>query len=194
MEKNKKSKVLAVSLVLAATFGFSVAFAKAQGGVSGAEHRSEISTAVQGLVKAADREDGGVGEQVKVVAQEQNESKDKEADALDKIQNRNKFKTFLIGTDYKNVGQLRSEMVKTRNRIESLKRALNQVKNEANKTAIQEEINALEKEQQKINDFLTANENKFSVFGWFVKLFNKSPAEPTLTLTPTVTPTPTPTQ
>jgi len=92
-----------VSLVLALTFCFSIVFAKAQNEkqVNGAEHRSTVATFVRSLLNIADKEQGGIGEQVRVVAQEQNETKDKVADGIDKIQNRSKIKTFLIGTDIK---------------------------------------------------------------------------------------------
>lgn len=175
MQKFKNNPLIISSLVLAITLCFSVAIAKAKNEkqVNGAEHRSTVATFVQTLLNVADREQGGIGEQVRVVAQAQNETKDKVADTIDKIQNRNKVKTFLIGTDYKSIGQLRSEMVKTRNQIDWLKRLLDKTTSEESKTALQGQIQALEQEQQKIEDFLMANESKFSLFGWFVKLFNK---------------------
>ncbi len=36
-----------------------------------------------------------------------------------------------------------------------------------------EQLQSLTQAQTKLEDFLKANENKFSLFGWFVKLFNK---------------------
>ena len=104
MQKIKNSTLLVSSLVLTVTFCFSVVLAQAQSDkqVTGAEHRSTVSTSVQSLLNAADKEQGGVGEQVRGVAQQLSESNDRIANALDKIQNRNKFKTFLIGTDYNN--------------------------------------------------------------------------------------------
>jgi len=175
MPKIKSSQLIMTSSVLAIALCFSVAFAKAQNEktVTGSEHRSTVATFVQSLLNVADREQGGIGKQVRAVAQQQNESKDKIADAIDKIQNRSRVKTFLIGTDYKTIGQLRSEMVKTRNQIDQLKRLLDSTTSEESKTALQEQIQKLEQEQQKIEDFLKANESKFSLFGWFVKLFNK---------------------
>jgi hypothetical protein len=50
---------------------------------------------------------------------------------------------------------------------------LNRATNEESKTTLLGQIQKLEQEQQKIEDFLKANESKFSLFGWFVKLFNK---------------------
>jgi hypothetical protein len=175
MKKVRNSQLFIVSLVLAITLCSSIVLAKTQnnGKANSAEHRSTVATFVQTLLNVADREQGGIGEQVRVVAQAQNEAKDKVADGIDKINNRNKVKAFLIGTDYKNVGQLRRDMVKTGNQIDQLKRLPDKTTSEESKTALQAQIQVLEQEQQKINDFLKANESKFSIFGWFVKLFNK---------------------
>jgi len=175
MQKIKNNSLIIAFLFLAIALGFAVALAKAQNEkqVNGVEHRSTVATFVQTLLNVADREQGGIGEEVKAIAQAQNDTKDKVADGIDKINNRSKIKTFLIGTDYKTVGQLRSEMVKTRNQIDQLKRLLDKTTSEENKTALQGQIQILEQEQQKIEDFLKANESKFSLFGWFVKLFNK---------------------
>ncbi len=175
MRKVNHSPLFIASFALAIIVCAPVVFAKTQNekGISGAEHRSAVSTLVQGLLKVADKEQNGIGEQVKAVAQAQNETKEKVADSIDKIQSRNKVKTFLVGTDYKNVGQLRSEMVKAGNQIGQLKKLLEKATSEENKNVLQGQIQALEAEQQKINDFLKTNESKFSLFGWFVKLFNK---------------------
>jgi len=63
--------------------------------------------------------------------------------------------------------------VKTGNQIDWLKKLLDKTTSEESKTALQGQIQTLEQGQQKIDDFLKANESKFSLFGWFVKLFNK---------------------
>lgn len=143
-----------------------------KGKVTAEEHRSTVATFVQSLLAVADRE-GGIGQQVKVIAQQQNEAKEKVAESIDKVEKRGKFKTFLIGTDYKNTGALRSEMVKTRNQIEQLKRLADKAENDQDKTELQNQIQILEQERTSIENLITQNENKFSLFGWVVKLLNK---------------------
>lgn len=135
-------------------------------------HRSTVANFVQSLLSVADRE-GGIGQEVKVIAEQQNNIKDRAADLINAVENRNKVKTFLIGTSYKNLGELRRQMVQTRNQIEQLKRLANKVENEGDKTELQSQIQLLEQEQANINDFITQNESKFSLFGWAVKLFRK---------------------
>ncbi len=178
--KIKNNALFITTLVLAIAVCFSVASAKAQDEkqvngndkqLNGEAHRSAVSTFVQGLLKAAAKEKGTIGEEVATVAQAQSDVKDAVADSIDKIQNRSKVKTFFIGTDYKNVGQLRSEMVKTQNQIDQLKRLAD--KATSAKIDLQGQIQSLEQQWQKIETFLKANEGKFSLFGWFAKLFVK---------------------
>ncbi|MFA5188399.1 MAG: hypothetical protein WC460_03485 [Patescibacteria group bacterium] len=142
-------------------------------GVTGAEHRSAVATFVQNLLNAANNDKSGIGDQVKAIAQAQNDTKEQEAQAIDKINSRGKITTFLIGSDYKNLGMLRSQMVTTQNQINQLTALLAKTTDPATKASLQAQIQVLTQEQQKINDFIKTNESKFSLFGWLVKLFNK---------------------
>ncbi len=139
--------------------------------VNGANHRSAVATFVRNLLNVADRDKGGIGEQVKTIAEQQNDSKDTVADEIDKVKDRSEFKTFLIGTDYKNIGKLRSEMVTGGNQIDQLKTLLDKTTDAADKATLQSQIDALTLEQQKINDFIKVNESKINLLGWLVKLF-----------------------
>lgn len=136
----------------------------------GEEHRSEVANFVQSLLKVADR-NGGIGEKVRIVAREQASSSDKIVEAINTIEKRSNFKTFLIGTDYKNIGKIRSEIAQTKNRIDELNRDLSKLATSTDKTAIENEIKSLEASQTKVEDFMKKNESRFSLLGWFVKLF-----------------------
>ncbi len=141
--------------------------------VNGDEHRSAVANFVQSLLNIADREKGGIGEQVRLVAQEQKQVQERVADQIEAIEKRNKIKTFLIGTDYKNIGALRSEMVQLRNRIRQLNQLMEQIKNEGDKTELQNQIQNMEQEAANIEAFIRANENKFSLFGWAARLWSR---------------------
>lgn len=138
------------------------------------KHRSEAAEFVLNLLHVAEREPGRIGEQVRVIAREQNEATEKIAEKLDRVEKRNKIKTFFAGSDYKNLGQLRSEMVHVRNRLEKLNRLMENMEEGADKTEIQNQIKAMEQERTRIENFIKTNEDKFSLFGWFARLFNKN--------------------
>ena len=144
-----------------------------QGQLNAAEHRSVVANFVQSLLKVASSTPGGIGQQVRVIAQQQNDSAATATEAITKVNNRSKIKTFLIGSDYKNLGALRNEVVHTRNRLEQLNRLTESVENATDTTEIQSQIQALEQEQTKIENFIKAQEGKFSLFGWLLKLFNR---------------------
>ncbi|MFH1894344.1 MAG: hypothetical protein ABH813_00340 [Patescibacteria group bacterium] len=150
------------------------------GQVNAKEHRSAVANFVQALLRVASSTEKAtgagqkkIGEQVRVIAQQQNESANTTIRAMERVQTRSRIKTFFIGADYKNLGALRSEMVQTKNRIEQLNGTMVSIQNASDTAEIQAQIQTLEQEQTKIENFIKQNESKFSLFGWFVKLFNR---------------------
>jgi hypothetical protein len=141
--------------------------------VNGEMYRNTVSNVVQELLEVADNTKGGIGEQVRVIAQEQEKTREQVADQIESIQQRNGIKTFLIGTNYRNLGALRSEMVNTENRLKQLNNLMEQTQNQSDQDTLQLQIQTMQAEQERINSFIQTNESKFSLFGWFVKLFVK---------------------
>ncbi|HLM84488.1 MAG TPA: hypothetical protein VK254_04770 [Candidatus Bathyarchaeia archaeon] len=133
-------------------------------------HRSTVANFVQGLLSVADRE-GGIGQQVRVIAHQQNDLKEKTAEQIKEVESRSKIKTFFFGSDYKNLGDLRSQMVQTRNQIAQLSRLADSAANDQDKAELQLQIKNLNQEQADIESFIAADESKFSLFGWAVRLF-----------------------
>jgi hypothetical protein len=135
---------------------------------NGAEHRSVVATFVKTLLAQADRL-GGIGQQVRVIANEQASSSEKISAAIDKVSKRNGFLTFLVGSDYKTLGEIRSEIGRTEVGIVKLQTELAKVKGTSAEAAIQAEITALQAELAKVKAFVDANEDSFSLFGWMRK-------------------------
>jgi hypothetical protein len=134
-------------------------------------HRSEVATFVQSLLAIASRA-GGIGSEVRVVAQSQNEVASTSVDAMTKIENRSGLKTFLIGSDYKSLGELRSAIATTEMNIEKLKSLRDASTDATVKADLAVQIDALEDAQADLEAFVEAHEDSFSLFGWFVKIFN----------------------
>ena len=205
MEKTKHSALFIVLLAIVVIFSLVVVVAAKQnqgngtgtvnatsedededatsskGQLNAIAHRSVVANFVQNLLKVASSTEGGIGQQVRVIAQQQNDSDATTTGAITKVNNRSRIKIFLIGLDYRNLGALRSEIVHTRNRIAQLTRLIqNATGTSATDTAtttatttIQVQIQALEQEQTRIENFIKAQEGKFSLFGWLLKLFSK---------------------
>lgn len=135
-------------------------------------HRSTVASFVQKLLDVADRE-GGIGAQVRLIAQAQNNSASTSAEAIKKVEKRNKLKTLFFGSDYKNLGALRSEITKTNNNIEQLKNLLDKTTDIADRAELSAQIKVLEALQLKTDAFVKANESSFSLFGWFNKAISE---------------------
>ncbi len=137
----------------------------------GTEHRSEVAEAVERLLYIADR-NGGIGEEIRKIAREQASSSEDIARAVERVEERNEFKTFLIGTDYKNLGMIRSELVKMDARIASLGREVEKLIPFEQET-IRAEIVTLETERERLQKFIEDNEGNFSLFGWLARLLTR---------------------
>ncbi|HSE56933.1 MAG TPA: hypothetical protein VLB02_02515 [Candidatus Paceibacterota bacterium] len=138
------------------------------GETTAAAHRSAVAIFVQELLKVADRE-RGIGAEVRVIAQEQQASEDTTTTAVAKVETRSKIKTFFFGTDYKTLGTLRSEMVKTEARIIKLKALIEKATSATAKATLTAQLEALQAAELKIQTFIEAHENTFSLFGWAAK-------------------------
>jgi hypothetical protein len=137
----------------------------------GEEHRSEVAKAVQGLLDAADRA-GGIGEEVRAVAEEQKSLHDEAADAMEKVEKRNGLMTFLFGSDYKNLGALRSAITTSENGIDRLTKA-GEKATASVKAELDAQITALKAENDHARSFIEEQEGKFSLFGWLVKFLSE---------------------
>lgn len=142
---------------------------KSAGGQANADaHRATVAIFVLSLKDVAD-EEKGIGNQVREIAQQQNEAKEKVAEEIEAVQKRSKVKTFFLGADHKNLGELRSEMVKAKAQTQQLENLAEKAENSENKAELQAQVQALEQEQIMIQEFITENEDQFSLFGWAFK-------------------------
>jgi len=134
------------------------------------QHRNNVSKVVKELQKVAEKDDD-IGEEVKAVAQEEEDSVAGVSEKMAKVENRGGFKTFLFGSDYKNLGALRSELAITQNHIDRLTKSMERATSTETKAELQTQINELSGIQTKAETFIKDQEGKFSLFGWLVKMF-----------------------
>jgi hypothetical protein len=149
---------------------------KSKGETNGTIYREKTQEVTKNLrqVVKEERNSGNakVSQQVQQVVTEQLTTQEQTAQAMEQVEKRNKVKTFLLGSDYKNLGQLRSELVQNRNQIRSLIRTMNEAQNDTDKTAIENQLTLLMQERERIKSVVTANEGGFSLFGWVSRFLN----------------------
>jgi hypothetical protein len=141
-----------------------------QGTLMSEAHQSVVASFVQSLLADANR-DGGIGAEVRAVAKSQSDSASTTADAIVKVENRSGVLSFLIGSDWKNIGVLRSEIAKGTADTARLQTAIKKTTAVAVRADLEAQLGVLKTEQAKIEAFVDAHENSFSLFGWFTKLF-----------------------
>lgn len=136
----------------------------------GDDNRSEIAKHVRALLELADRE-GGIGQEVREIAHEYASSTDRVEKAKKNLEDRPKWKSILVGTDYKNIGELRSEIVTTERQIQRLTKVRDRSTSSTTQSELDTQISALKNAASSTEAFVRAHEDSFSVFGWFVKWF-----------------------
>lgn len=148
------------------------ATADRKGATVSAEHQSTVAKAIQAILSAS-ATNVKIGEQIRVIAKQQNDTHTAMADNIAEIETESKVKTFLVGTNYKTIGALRSDLAKSQASIEQLKRTIEQTTDATLKATLLAEVKTLEIEQASIEAFVEAKASSFSLFGWAVKLFSK---------------------
>lgn len=129
-----------------------------------------IETAIQNLSRVAERNNNPeIGQQIRAMVQNHERVQTKTETALHQMNQRNQVLKFMIGPDYKNAGQVRSNVVGLRNDI----RKLELIKQDASLDDIddiQEAIDNLETEAGDLETQLSEQLSGFSLFGWLSKL------------------------
>ena len=107
------------------------------------------------------------------MAQSQNDSASTTAEAMTKVEDRGALRTLFFGSDYKNLGVIKSEIVTAENNINQLKNLLAKTTSDTDKAELTAQIKVLEDSKVKVDAFVKTHESSFSLFGWFTKIFAK---------------------
>ncbi|MFA5936381.1 MAG: hypothetical protein WC822_00715 [Candidatus Paceibacterota bacterium] len=87
---------------------------------------------------------------------------------INKIENSSELRTFLIGNK---LGTLKFQLVQIKDQAYLFNALVLEVGDYVNKIKIDNQIKLLEKEQVKVESFILKQNTKFSLFGWFIKIF-----------------------
>ena len=133
------------------------------------EHMSEVAIKVQQLLQV--KNSGGIGEQVRQVAREQNQAQEQISTELEKINSRGRLARFFFGGNYQAVRNLEKLLEQNQLRIQQLQQLENKLTNQADLTKVQETIQALIQENTSIQERIEAEVQIKSLFGWLLQLF-----------------------
>jgi len=136
------------------------------------ERRSDVSNAVKQLLEVADRQ-GGIGEQVRVVAQSQNDDHQKIEASLEDIKNRSGFVKFFIGPKYSEIKNAQKLLDQNKERIQQLTQLKDKLANLADQQQVTQQIQLLEQTHLDAQKLVNDLQKGFSLFGWLFKGFAK---------------------
>jgi hypothetical protein len=136
-----------------------------------AEHMSAVAQRVQELLQV--RTIGGIGEEVRQVAQAQNQAQEKIQEHLAGLEQRSALVRALLGPDYGALARLKEQVEQNRLRVQQLEGLKDQLDSWGDRTAVEETIQALTDENASLSDLVAAQEQTKSLFGWLMRLFSK---------------------
>lgn len=135
------------------------------------EYKSEVASFVHNLKEIGGIE-GGIGQQVNVVAQAQDATVAKVESSINDINSRNGFVKFLVGPSYGSIAEIQTAITENQARIKVLTDLVAQVADPVVKQVLQDQIKNFQQENAKLQTFVIESEDGFSMFGWLVKIFS----------------------
>ncbi|MCL4406013.1 MAG: hypothetical protein M1586_01880 [Patescibacteria group bacterium] len=138
----------------------------------GEERRSKVADAVQQMLQVADRS-GGIGSQVRVIAQSQSDNHNLMEATLQKAQSRSQITKFLIGPNYGEINNAQKLVEQNQAQIQQLVQLRDRLTNQGDIDTLNRQIQILEQVNAEVQKALQDAEQGFSVFGWLFKLFSK---------------------
>jgi hypothetical protein len=136
-----------------------------------AEHMSNVAEQVKLMLGT--QTESGIGEQVRMIAREQNQAQTEIAEQIRRLDAKGQIMRFLTGTDLGAVKNLRTQIEMNQIRVQQLEQLMNQLSNRTESSLIQETIRAILAENNALQERIMAEEQTRSMFGWLLKLFER---------------------
>ncbi len=133
------------------------------------QNQNKVRLAVHSLIVMEDLV-GRIGPQVREIARDFNNSVQTTVRAEEKVQERNWFMRFLFGGDEEAAGEIEQEVNTNRERIQTLKQLKEQCScDEPVRTTMQEQIQNIEQEQNRLQQLAQAEKQSKGLLGWLWK-------------------------
>jgi hypothetical protein len=133
------------------------------------QNQNRVRLAVHSLLAMEDLA-GGIGEEVSQIAKQFNNSVQATIRAEEKIQRRSAFARFFAGGDSESAEELEQQVRQNKQRIQELKQLHEQCDcNEEVKTMMQEQIQNMEQEQNRLEGLAQKEKKSKGLLGWLWK-------------------------
>lgn len=135
------------------------------------EYKNEVAQFVHNL-KTIGEIEGGIGQQVRVVAQAQNDSESKVENSINEVNSRGGFAKFLIGPKYGSIAEVKTAITENQTRVKVLTELMNQLTDPAVKLVLQDQITILNQQNANLQNFVESSESGVSLLGWLMRMFS----------------------
>ena len=141
-----------------------------------AEHRNTVETVVETLNEVSNKVKGQgrpeVSEALEEITSEIEDQAEDTTEAIEELDSLPKWKEFLVGAGYDNLGKLRSSLAHNTNTIRKMTREMESLGPGETSEALQAQLTLMNQERERIQNVLTEHEEQFSLLGWVAKLFS----------------------
>ncbi|MFA5736642.1 MAG: hypothetical protein WCX70_00485 [Candidatus Paceibacterota bacterium] len=134
------------------------------------QRKSQVANAVQEMLQVANR-NSGIGQQVKIIAQAQNQNQEKLETSLQKVQSRGGLVRFFVGPNYNEINNVRKLLEQNKEQIKQLNQIKNQFVSQNDQQILTEQTETLEQVNLEIENSLEIAQKGFSLFGWMFRMF-----------------------
>lgn len=138
-------------------------------------HRSAVAEFAESLLQVAKREDegaSGLGERIRVIAQAEKENEPMTTTAIERVAFSGALSSLVFGSDQEHLRLLKISLTKTGERLAELAAIRESTIDQTTRAMLLTQIERLKKDQDILQKFTTAHENRFSFFGWVANLFS----------------------
>lgn len=132
--------------------------------------RNQVADSVQELLQTTDWE-GGIGERIREIARTLRSDQEELEESLENVIQRRRAVRFLIGPKYNEIENVERILGRNSYRIEELREIKGQLTDDKNRELLSRQITSLENINSEINGSLIVAKGRFSLFGWFFRLF-----------------------
>lgn len=144
--------------------------------INAKQHKDEVIKVTKKLQDVANKEE--TVENVEVAAEleevivDAEDTVDEVALAIDEVEKKPKWQVLLFGSDYKNLGALRSHLAHNTNAIRKLLKASDDAVDDTSSTEIQTQLEELLQERERISSVIEQHEDQFSILGRVFRFLN----------------------
>ncbi|MCK5476215.1 MAG: hypothetical protein KAI71_06580 [Candidatus Pacebacteria bacterium] len=138
----------------------------------GEQSRSRVANAVQEMLAVSERS-GVVGQQIKEVAQSQEQNQKGIETELNKAKERSGLIKFIIGPDYKELKKVENRLENNSKDLEELKDLRGQLTDDADKDIMAQQIQIMQQVQAELENEVSEEKKGLSLLGWLFKRLAK---------------------